>query len=182
MKPVELRTPRLVLDQPTPADIDRVTEYCRDPIFERFMLTPWPYERSHAETFLETVIPNGWADDLEYTWALRHEGAFLGLIGFRTRVNDVGYWLGAPHRGHGFMPEALGAVADFAFERSQRQLLWECIPGNLASATVARKAGFTYLGEGPSLYPDRNGAEAVAWQGSLAPSDSREPKPGWPLT
>jgi RimJ/RimL family protein N-acetyltransferase len=180
MKPVALRTARLVLDQPTLDDVDLVTEYCQDPIFERFMLTPWPYERSHAESFLGTVIPNGWEDDAEYTWALRSEGAFLGLIGYRTRVNDIGYWLGAPHRGRGFMLEALGAVADFAFERSPRELLWECIPGNLASATVARKAGFQYLGDGPSLYPDRAGAKAIAWRGTLAPTDSREPKPGWP--
>ena len=57
------------------------------------------------------------------------------------------------------MPEALGAVADFAFDLGRRPLLWECIPGNLASASVARKAGFTYLGEGASLYPDRAGAK-----------------------
>jgi RimJ/RimL family protein N-acetyltransferase len=182
MRPVILQTVRLVLDQPTLADVDLVTEYCQDPIFEKFMLTPWPYQRSDAEKFIGTVIPMLWDDDLEYTWALRHDGEFLGLVGFRTRANDVGYWLGAPHRGHGFMPEALGAVADFAFERSPRALHWECIPGNLASAGVARTSGFTFLGEGASLYPDRRGAKAVAWRGSLSPTDSREPKPGWPVS
>jgi RimJ/RimL family protein N-acetyltransferase len=180
VKTVVLRTPRLLLDQPTLDDVDVVTGYCQDPIFERFMLTPWPYERAHAETFLGTVIPNGWADDFEYTWALRLGGELLGLVGFRTRVNDIGYWIGGPHRGHGYMAEAVGAVADFAFERSSRPLLWECIPGNVASATVAKKAGFSYLGEGPSLYPDRGGAQAVAWRASLGPDESREPKPGWP--
>jgi RimJ/RimL family protein N-acetyltransferase len=180
MKPVTLRTPRLTLDQPTLADVDLVTEYCQDPVFETFMLTPWPYQRSDAETFVGTVIPMHWNDDTEYTWALRREGEFLGLIGFRTRAHDIGYWLGAPHRGNGFMPEAVSAVAEFAFARSERPLLWECIPGNLASATVARKSGFTFLGEDVSLYPDRSGAEAIAWHGRLAPDDSREPKPDWP--
>jgi RimJ/RimL family protein N-acetyltransferase len=180
VKPPTLETPRLVLDQPTSADAALVTEYCQDPIFERFMLTPWPYERAHAEVFIGTVVPAGWQDDVEYTWALRHDGDFLGLIGFRVRANDIGFWLGAPHRGQGFMPEATGAVADFAFTRSPRALHWECIPGNLASASVARKAGFEWLGDGPSLYPDRRGSEPIAWRGVLRPEDSRDPKPGWP--
>jgi RimJ/RimL family protein N-acetyltransferase len=180
VKPIELSTARLVLDQPTLADVDLVTRYCQDPIFERFMLTPWPYERAHAESFIGTVVPNGWDDDTEYTWALRHDNMLLGLIGFRTRANDVGFWLGEPHRRQGYMTEALGAVADFAFDRTSRPLYWECIPGNLASATVAKKGGFTYLGEGPSLYPDRSGGEAIVWRGSLGPEDPREPKPGWP--
>lgn len=180
MKPVTLHSTRLVLDQPTLDDVDLVTEYCQDPIFERYMLTPWPYERANAEQFIGTVIPLGWEDDTEYTWALRTNGVFLGLIGYRTQVRDVGFWLGAPHRGNGYMPEALGAVADWVFDREAGDLFWECIPGNLASAAVARKSGFSYLGDGPSLYPDRSGAEAIAWRGSLAPTDSREPKAGWP--
>jgi RimJ/RimL family protein N-acetyltransferase len=181
MKPVRLETPRLVLDQPTLNDVDLVTTYCQDPIFERYMLTPWPYQREDAEKFVGTVIPIQWDDDAEFTWALRRDGEFLGLVGFRAGANDLGFWLGAPHRGNGYMPEAVGAVADFAFERSNRPLLWECIPGNAASAAVARKAGFRYLGEGKSLYPDRRGAEAIAWRGTLSPDDSREPKPGWPV-
>lgn len=181
MKPVRLATARLVLDQPTMDDVDLVTRYCQDPIFERFMLTPWPYQREDAEKFVGTVVPMLWDDDVEFTWALRSEGLFLGLVGFRTRANDIGYWLGGPHRGLGFMPEAVSAVADFAFERSDRALFWECIPGNLASASVARKAGFTFLGEGASLYPDRAGAEAAAWRGRLSSGDARDPKPGWPV-
>jgi RimJ/RimL family protein N-acetyltransferase len=180
MKPVTLTSARLLLDQPTLADVDLVAESCQDPIFERFMLTPWPYERSDAETFVGTVVPQGWADDVEYTWALRHSGLFLGLIGYRTRDSDIGYWLGVPHRGHGFMPEALAAVTDWVFERSDRSIRWECVPGNFASVSVARSGGFTWLGEGASLYPDRGGQPAVAWRGILSPSDSRDPKPGWP--
>jgi RimJ/RimL family protein N-acetyltransferase len=180
MRPVTLETERLVLDQPTLADVDVVTEYCQDPVFERFMLTPWPYRRADAEKFLGTVVPMMWEDDVEYTWALRSSGELLGLIGYRTRASDVGFWLGGPHRGHGYMPEALDAVIDWVFERTDRPILWECIPGNASSASVARSRGFTWLGEGESLYRDRAGAKAVAWRATLSPSDSREPKPGWP--
>jgi RimJ/RimL family protein N-acetyltransferase len=63
MIPVVLRTERLLLDQPTLADVDPMAEYCRDPVFEEFML--------------------------------------LGMIGYRSPTGDLGYWLGAPHRGRG---------------------------------------------------------------------------------
>jgi RimJ/RimL family protein N-acetyltransferase len=180
MKPVTLHTPRLVLDLPTPADIDLVTEYCQDPIFEKYMLTPWPYRRADAERFVGRVIPILWEDDAEYTWAIRANGEFLGLIGYRTLQGDVGYWLGAPHRGSGYIPEALAAVVDWTFSLTQADIHWECVPGNLASAAVARKSGFRFDGEGSSLYPDRAGAKVPAWTATLSPLDSRDSKPGWP--
>ncbi|MFC6354740.1 GNAT family N-acetyltransferase [Luethyella okanaganae] len=101
MEPVVLRSDRLVLDQPVVADIDRVAEYCRDPLFERFMTTPWPYTRDHAEGFLSEYVPNGWSTGREATWALRatDEGPLLGVIGIRLQRTDIGYWLGTPHRG-----------------------------------------------------------------------------------
>lgn len=180
MKPLTLSTDRLLLDQPTDSDVDLVTEYCQDPLFEKFMLTPWPYQRTDAEAFLGTVIPMRWQDDTEYSWAIRRDGEFLGLIGYRTRARDLGFWLGSPFRGNGYMPEAVNAVVDWAFEQGGRPIFWECVPGNFASASVARSCGFSYLGEGASLYPDRRGADAVAWRARLAASESREPKPGWP--
>jgi RimJ/RimL family protein N-acetyltransferase len=180
MKPVTLRTERLVLDQPTPADIDLVAEYCQDPLFERYMLTPWPYERHHAEDFITTRVPEWWANDEEFTWAVRHDDTFVGMVGFRAAARDIGYWMGAPHRGNGFMPEAVGAVLDWAFARDDGDVTWECVPGNLASATVARKSGFRYAGEGTSLYANRDRGHLVAWQGTISKSESREPKPGWP--
>jgi RimJ/RimL family protein N-acetyltransferase len=65
MIPVTLRTERLVLDQPTAADVDVITEYCQDPIFEAYLTTPWPYTRADAEQFVETHVPNGWSEGTE---------------------------------------------------------------------------------------------------------------------
>jgi RimJ/RimL family protein N-acetyltransferase len=180
MKPVTLTTPRLVLDLPTLDDVDLTTEYCQDPIFEKFMLTPWPYDRTDAEKFLGFVVPVSWKDDSEFTWAIRRDDVFLGVVGYRAKRHDIGYWLGSPHRGHGYMVEAVTAVADWVFAELGTEVLWECIPGNVASRSVAYKAGFTWDGLGPSLYADRDGNPTEAWRGSLAPNDSREPKPGWP--
>ncbi|HEX4058411.1 MAG TPA: GNAT family N-acetyltransferase [Galbitalea sp.] len=180
MKPVILQTKRLVLDQPTLADVDLAVEYCQDPLFEEFMLTPWPYERHHAEEFIGTRVPGWWANDEEFTWAVRHDGEFVGMVGFRAAARDIGYWVGRPHRGRGYMPEAVGAVLDWVFGLDDGDVIWECVPGNAASAAVARKAGFRYTGEGTSLYAHRDRGHLVAWQGAISKSDSRDPKPGWP--
>lgn len=180
MKPVTLRTARLVLDQPTLDDVDLCVEYCQDPLFENYMLTPWPYERHHAEDFISNRVPGWWESDDEFTWAVRHDGVFVGMVGFRTGARDIGYWVGLPHRGKGYMPEAVAAVLDWVFELDDRDVLWECVPGNAASAAVARKAGFRYTGEGTSLYEHRDRGHVVSWQGAISKTDSREQKPGWP--
>src|SRR5690606_16612893 len=115
MDPFELRAGPLTLDQPGEGDVDRITEYCQDPLFERFLTIPWPYERQHAEHFVTVFVPNGWASGDELTWALRTGGEFLGVVGLR-RSGMIGYWLGAPHRGHGHMARAVNAVIDWSFE------------------------------------------------------------------
>ena len=182
MQPVELRGARLVLNAPTSADIAAITEYCQDPVFERFMTLPWPYHRGDAEYFVEEHVPRGWADDTEYTWALRHsaDGPLLGVIGFRMASSDLGYWLGAPYRGQQLMPEAVALVADWVFGLGIERIGWECVVGNVASMSVARRSGFAFTGKGPSGLPGRDGEHPEAWHGLLAANDSRDPKPGWP--
>ena len=181
MIPVQLRTARLVLDQLGEADVPLITEYCQDPLFERYLTTPWPYVRAHAENFVEYHVPQGWESGTECTWALRAEGEFVGVIALRAERDDVGFWLGAPFRGHGYMSEALAAVCDFAFSLGGDLVRWECVVGNTASAATARAAGFTFTGEAPGEVPARDGTLPMSWHGILSSSDSRERKAGWPL-
>jgi len=180
MIPVILRTQRLVLDQPTAVDRHLVAEYCRDPLFEGFMTTPWPYELTHATAFVNDMVPMGWRTDTEYTWAIRVDGELGGMISFREELRMIGYWLGAPHRGHGYMTEAASAVVDWVFSIGRPTVLWECVAGNLASASVARKVGFRYTGTRPAAVIARDGSETLAWHGELGAGDDRSPRPGWP--
>jgi RimJ/RimL family protein N-acetyltransferase len=183
VKPVVLVTERLVLDQPGDDDIDTITEFCVDPVFEKYLTTPWPYRREHAEGFVRELIPNGWASDSEYTWALRlgPSEPLLGVIGIRTDRQDLGFWMGAPHRGHGYLPEAAHAVIDWSFEHlGFPRVIWEAFVGNRSSAAVARKLGFTYGGVGRAEIPARDDSRPEAWHGILYATDSRDEKPGWP--
>ena len=181
MIPVVLGTERLVLDQPRDADRELITQYCQDPVFERFMTLPWPYEQKHADFFVDEFVPGGWATDTEYTWAIRRDGQFLGAIGYRASTTDLGYWLGAPHRGQGVMPESAAAVIDWLFGEGVPRLAWECVAGNVASASVARKVGFRFTGEAPTSLAYRDGSFPLSWHGRLAAGDDRTPKEGWPL-
>jgi RimJ/RimL family protein N-acetyltransferase len=80
------------------------------------------------------------------------------------------------------MPEAVRAVADWAFETGfSEEISWECIAGNAASAIVARKLGFSFTGVKPSVLPARDGSHPESWHGLLRASDDRSVKPGWPL-
>lgn len=192
MEPVELRSERLILSTPAgPDDIAAVARYCQDPLFEQYLTTPWPYALDHAADFVERFVPERWADDSEYSWAIRSgggstTGALMGMIGWRTR-GDVGFWMGAEHRGAGFMVEALTTVCEWVFVaplvdgHGVERIDWETLPGNFASARVARAAGFHYAGIAPVLIPARDGSRPDGWHGVLLRDDDREVKDGWPL-
>jgi RimJ/RimL family protein N-acetyltransferase len=181
MIPVVLRTERLVLDQPTEDDIPRITDYCQDPLFEHYLTTPWPYEEQHARWFVTAFVPSGWADDREYTWAIREAegGPLLGVVGNGVAPGGIGFWLGAPHRGLGYMTEAVRTVVDWAFDRGADRIRWECVVGNAGSRAVARKCGFRYTGEWP-VGAWRDSSRPLAWHGELAADDDRAEKAGWP--
>ncbi len=182
MTPVVLRTPRLVLDQPGEQDIDAVVAYCQDPVLQRFTTIPVPYGRSDAERFLLELVPAWWAAGTEETFAIRERtgGPLLGVIGAREEHQDVGYWMGAPHRGRGYLGEALAAVLDHRFREGRPVVNWSCVEGNVPSARTARRAGFRYTGTGPATVVGRDGDRPTSWHGVLRAGDPREPQPGWP--
>lgn len=165
-----LRSKRLVLSAPTLADVDLIAEYCRDPLFERFVTTPWPYTRRDARRFVERYVPAGWLDGTEYTWAVRpgFGGELLGILGYRVEPAEVGFWLGAPNRGHGYMSEAVFALIewlDSGVAVCPERIHWACVEQNLASAAVARATGFEFDGFEER---DQRGVPTRHWAGSRA--------------
>ncbi|PJJ71164.1 RimJ/RimL family protein N-acetyltransferase [Diaminobutyricimonas aerilata] len=177
MRPVVLHTARLELSAPTLEDVGRITEYCQDPLFERFLTTPWPYTREHGVSFVTEYVANGWRDDREFTWAMRVNGDLVGCIGLRHEDSgavNLGYWVGAPHRRRGYLGEAMDAVLDWGFARGMDRIRWEAVVGNTASAASARSRGFRYDGIAP-------GADGTpSWHAHLTVVDDRAPQPGWP--
>ncbi|MCB1510683.1 MAG: GNAT family N-acetyltransferase [Hyphomicrobiaceae bacterium] len=60
-----------------------------------------------------------------------------------TQAAAIGYWIGLPHAGKGYMTNAVALVADYAFEDlSLHRLEAACLPQNRASIGVLERNGF----------------------------------------
>jgi RimJ/RimL family protein N-acetyltransferase len=183
VQPFVLESPRLRLEVPRTADIGAIYDACQDDELQRFTTVPVPYTFQDAQFFVSQVVERGWLTGREYTWGLREPSSSLlvGMISIRLMYHDIGFWAAPEVRGRGLMTEAVRLVADWAFDEAGfADILWEGYVGNLGSAAVARKAGFTFTGTGPGLQPDRERGHPLCWKARLGHGETREPKPGWP--
>ncbi|GAA2798262.1 GNAT family N-acetyltransferase [Streptomyces showdoensis] len=176
MEPITLTTDRLRLRLFTPEDVEAVHAACQDPDIQRWTTVPSPYTRRDAEFFVHRMVPEGWSSDREYAFAVEpvQGGPLLAAIGLTARgegVSEVGFWLAKEHRGRGYMTEAAGAVAHWAFTALDcHRLLWRAEVGNTGSRAVAERAGFVLEGvERAGLV--NKGTVRDSWIGSLLPSD-----------
>ncbi len=176
-----LRTAHLVLDAVTAADTQRVFEYCQDEELQGYVPVPLPYTMDTA-----TGYTQGYAPDARWLWAIRDrvDGPLLGVIELKPRElesAELGFWLGADHRGRGVMTESAIAVVEFGFTVAGLEHIdWCAIVGNVPSAMVARNAGFRYEGLRRKSMPQRN-VRLDGWFASILRTDDRSPQGGWPL-
>ncbi|EAR24175.1 acetyltransferase [marine actinobacterium PHSC20C1] len=173
MQTFTLTSERLTLDALTGYDAELMTAYCQDPIFEHTLTIPWPYAKSDAEFFINNLVPQWWEDDDEYTWAIRETGKpeLLGVISFRLYNDTIGYWMGEPHRGKGFMKEAVAEVCRWVFSTGRPEVRWEALVGNKASAAIAKSLGFIYTGIEPASSEYRGGTHPPSWWATLTAPD-----------
>ena len=185
MEPVILRTPRLELSLPRPADVDAIHEACQDPDIQRYTPVPVPYERRHAEEFVERV-PRDWEAGQHLTWAIREEGRLIGTVGF-YRVDgkgaaEIGYWMAPWSRGGGRMREAADTAIGWGFSPDGLgldRIEWRAVAGNIASAKVAVTLGFRYEGLLRQALTSSHGRDD-GWIAGLLATDDRSPR-SWPV-
>ncbi|RDG30454.1 GNAT family N-acetyltransferase [Streptomyces corynorhini] len=176
MEPVTLTTERLLLRPFTPADADAVNTACQDPDIQRWTTIPSPYERQHAQHFVERIAPDGWRDDTAYAFGVRlgADGPPLGAVALqfpRSGAWEVGYWTAPGHRGRGYTTEAVRAISHWAFTAlGAVRVEWRAEVGNAGSRAVAEKAGFTLEG---TLRGGLLNKETLrdCWVGGLLPHD-----------
>ncbi len=185
MEPVVIRTERLVLSIPTDDDVDQITRLCQDELMRDMLaMLPWPYAREDAVSFVRELARPGWESGDAAQWSIREaeDGPHLGSIGWRRERHDIGFWMGAPYRGRGYMTEAVRGVCAWVFaELCEERIGWEAVAGNVASARVVRAAGFRFDGERPVDIPFRDGRRPMGWHGHLLRDDDGSPREGWPL-
>ncbi|WP_329121900.1 GNAT family N-acetyltransferase [Streptomyces sp. NBC_01465] len=182
MDPVTLTTERLLLRPLDARDIQATYEACQDPAIQRWTTVPSPYERIHAEFFIEQMAPEGWRTDSAYNFAVvpRDGGPLLASLNLHRSLNlhsvppgawETGFWTAKEYRGHGYITEAVGALAHWAFTALDAgRLEWRAEVGNNASRAVAERAGFRIEGVLRAGLPHR-GTLRDAWLGALLPGD-----------
>lgn len=150
--PVILRTQRLILRPPLPDDVDEIAERIglKD-VAWNLGSAPYPYSTSDAEDWV-MKNPQGWADDTAYVFVATHpsEGV-IGCVGLDLKPMDVweiGYWVGKPWWGRGYVTEAAAAVMNWAeTTMGLTQFASGHFVDNPASGSVLLKLGFEPVGK-----------------------------------
>ena len=146
-----LETERLILRRWLETDAESLFEYARDP--DVGPIAGWPPHRSVEES--RSVIRNVFSAEECYAICERDEGCAIGAISLKfnghtdmTERDDeceLGYWLGKPFWGRGYVPEAAGEILRHAFEDLGMTTVW-CgyYEGNAKSKRVQEKLGFVW--------------------------------------
>lgn len=146
-----IRTERLILRPWRSSDAESLYEYAKDPAVGP--IAGWQPHTSVEESL--SVIQNVLSGSECYAICEKENGKAIGCIELRlnghTDMTDkddeceLGYWLGKPFWGRGYMPEAAKAILRHAFEDIGMTRVW-CgyYDGNRKSKRVQEKLGFMY--------------------------------------
>lgn len=151
--PITLTTERLILRWLTEADVPALFAIFSDPTVMRYWSTPPLTEMAGAERMLRNV-QDGYesGDFLPLGLERRAEPGIIGTctlfsFAFPSRRAEIGYALGLPFWGMGYMNEALRAVVAYAFTTlNLNRLEADIDPRNTASAKTLERLGFQQEG------------------------------------
>lgn len=141
----------------TPTDASFLADASNDPAVERYN---GPLPKTPADA-LEAIrsFERGWRsfevdnDPTGTAFAIvdAAPGELVGMCGIdgwsTTNVAQFGYWLVEPARGRGLATRAVRLMTDWLFELGAARVFLTIKPENVASAAVARRAGFVYEGK-----------------------------------
>jgi RimJ/RimL family protein N-acetyltransferase len=143
-----LETERLVLRAPRLEDANAIATLINDRrIAENTARIPHPYSLADAHAFLDAV--NRSPDEPCFLIALA-DGTVIGGCGIVPSGGpdpEIGYWIGVPYWGHGYVTEAARALIDHAFGAlGCERLAGRARVSNPASRRVLEKCGFQWTG------------------------------------
>ncbi|GHV42157.1 acetyltransferase [Clostridia bacterium] len=143
---MDLKTPRLLLRKPVPADLEDFLEYFTEPSVANFLGGFPPSDRNGASIIFKGNMLS------EYSWVveLTENGRtkVIGDVHFGNIVcgylAHVGYVFNKNYRGRGYATEALSAVVDYGFSELGfgriRAITQIC---NMPSQRLLERCGFT---------------------------------------
>ena len=153
----DIRSERLKLRPLSAHDAERLCEiFSNWNVIRMLVAPPWPYTRTDAEEFIKGAL-NPASENQEAPFAITEGGLLIGCIGARVReAGDlqrgagphIGYWLGQPYWGRGYMTEAARAFISHIFTIWRGDTIYSgAFADNAASLRVQRKLGFTVDGD-----------------------------------
>lgn len=146
-----LETERLLLRKWTKTDADSLFRYASNP--EVGPIAGWPPHKSVEES--KDIIKNVFNGAECYAICEKENNIAIGAVELKlnghtdmTKRDDeceLGYWLGQPFWGRGYMPEAARELLWHGFEELGMTTIW-CgyYDGNVKSKRVQEKLGFVF--------------------------------------
>lgn len=142
-----LKSKRLTFKSPSLADAPNMAEYLnRQDTAGMMGHIPLPYTLANAEEHITHIMSNP-TNEL-VTGIYNEQNKFIGIISIREtdRGHSLGYWLGHPFWGKGYMTEACTLfINNFFTIKPAEYLLVSHFLINPASKTIINKLGFKYL-------------------------------------
>lgn len=130
------------------SDAGRLAELANNYNVAKFLTDrfPHPYTLEHAQNFIESFRK----DEPTKVFVIDLNGELIGGTGIHLQEDifknnaELGYWIGEPYWGKGYMTEALKLVSAYAFENFPITRLYCRVYGNNPrSMKVLEKAGFS---------------------------------------
>lgn len=154
-----LYTERLILRPWEESDAESLYEYAKDP--EVGPIAGWPPHISveNSRDIIKTVL----AVDETYAICKKEDQKAIGSIGLmrgkKSNLDiledegEIGYWIGVPFWGQGFVPEAVRELIRYGFMDLNLNRMW-CgyFEGNEKSRRVQEKCGFRYHHTNKDIY------------------------------
>ena len=148
---MRLETERLILRPWKESDAESLFEYAKDP--DVGPIAGWPPHQSVEES--REIIKDVFSIPECYAICEKENDVAIGAIALKlngyadlTERDDeceIGYWLGKPFWGRGYMPEAVKEILRHGFEDLDMSTIW-CgySDGNVKSKRVQEKVGFVF--------------------------------------
>jgi RimJ/RimL family protein N-acetyltransferase len=151
-----IETKRLVVRCYNPSDAPLLAESVTESLEHLRPWMPWVYNEPEPieEKVQRLKLFRGNFDlGQNFTYGIFNpeETKLIGGTGLHTRLSgselEIGYWIHKDYINRGLVTESTAALVKVAFEIVHvHRLEIHCDPGNLASAAIPRKLGFTHEG------------------------------------
>jgi RimJ/RimL family protein N-acetyltransferase len=152
-----LKTERLTLRRPVLSDAAHMATLLSNLEIVRMTISlPYPYFPISAEFWIMQQSAN-WRRGISYGYAITGDGGqIMGIMDLFTNGDgdrEIGYWLGEPYWGKGYITEAAQAVIDEAFARFDIPYIDAgYFYDNPGSGRVLEKLGFVRKEHGSNFY------------------------------